>query len=177
MPTIELPQGRVHYRVAGPEDSSLPPVVLLHGILVDGELWAGVADALAAVGIRSYAPDLPLGAHPIALADDADLTPRGVARLVLDFLAALDLTDVTLVGLNYKDKREAALVWLSRHGNPYRASLLDADGRVGLDFGVYGVPETYVIDRDGVIRLKHTGAVTPEVVRDTLLPLIRQLEG
>lgn len=98
MPTIELPQGRVHYRVAGPEDSSLPPVVLLHGILVDGELWAGVADALAAVGIRSYAPDLPLGAHPIALADDADLTPRGVARLVLDFLAALDLTDVTLVG-------------------------------------------------------------------------------
>ncbi|MBS4037229.1 MAG: DsbE family thiol:disulfide interchange protein [Hydrogenophaga sp.] len=86
-------------------------------------------------------------------------------------------TDVTLVGLNYKDKREAALVWLGRHGNPYRASLLDADGRVGLDLGVYGVPETYVIDRDGVIRHKHTGAVTPEVVQGTLLPLIRQLEG
>lgn len=85
--------------------------------------------------------------------------------------------EVMLVGLNYKDRREAALVWLSRHGNPYRTSLLDADGRVGLDLGVYGVPETYVIDRDGVIRLKLTGAVTPELVQGTLLPLIRQLEG
>lgn len=98
MPTADLPQGRVHYRAAGPADSKLPPVVFLHGALVNGELWDGVAAELAGRGIRSYAPDLPLGSHPIALNPDADLTPRGVARLVLDFLAALELTDVTLVG-------------------------------------------------------------------------------
>jgi pimeloyl-ACP methyl ester carboxylesterase len=98
MPTVELPQGRVNYRIAGPEDSTAPPVVFLHGLLVSSELWTGVADALAVRGVRSYAPDLPLGAHPIALGPSADLSPRGVARLVLDFLEALDLTDVTLVG-------------------------------------------------------------------------------
>jgi pimeloyl-ACP methyl ester carboxylesterase len=98
MPTIDIPHGRINYRAAGPADSSTPPVVFLHGLLVNGELWTGVAGALAAHGIRSYAPDLPLGAHPIPLAAGADLTPRGIARLVLDFLAALELTDVTLVG-------------------------------------------------------------------------------
>jgi pimeloyl-ACP methyl ester carboxylesterase len=98
MPTVDLPQGRVHYRVAGPEHSATPPVVLVHGLLVNSELWSGVAAALAAQGIRSYAPDLPLGSHPIPLADDAELSPRGLARLLLDFLEALDLDDVTLVG-------------------------------------------------------------------------------
>jgi pimeloyl-ACP methyl ester carboxylesterase len=98
MATIDLPQGTIHYRIAGPADSVAPPVVFLHGILVNGELWSRVADTLAEQGIRSYAPDLPLGAHPTALSPDADLSPRGVARLVLDFLAALQLDDVTLVG-------------------------------------------------------------------------------
>lgn len=98
MPIVEVPQGRIEYRVAGPEDSGAPPVVLVHGLLVDGRLWTGVADRLAAAGIRSYAPDLPLGAHRLALGPDVDLSPRGVARLLLDFMAALDLTDVTLVG-------------------------------------------------------------------------------
>jgi pimeloyl-ACP methyl ester carboxylesterase len=98
MPTVDLPQGTVHYRVHGPEDSATPPVVFIHGLLVNGELWTGAAEALAAQGIRSFAPDLPLGSHPIALDEEADLSPRGVARLVLDFLAALDLDDVTLVG-------------------------------------------------------------------------------
>lgn len=98
MPTIDLPQGRLNYRTAGPTDSTRPPVVFLHGLLVDGELWSATAESLATQGIRSYAPDLPMGAHPIALEPEADLSPRGVARLVLDFLAALDLSDVTLVG-------------------------------------------------------------------------------
>lgn len=98
MPTIDIPQGRLNYRVAGPIDSDTPPVVFVHGLLVNGELWTGVAEALAADGIRSYAPDLPLGSHPIALNADADLSPRGVARIINDFLAALDLDDVTLVG-------------------------------------------------------------------------------
>lgn len=98
MPTIELPNARLNYHVAGPETSTAPPVVFVHPILTDGALWAPVADRLAARGIRSYAPDWPLGSHRIPLPDDADQSPRGVARLVLDFLAATDLDDVTLVG-------------------------------------------------------------------------------
>jgi pimeloyl-ACP methyl ester carboxylesterase len=98
MPTVDLRQGRIHYRVAGPEDSTAPPVVFIHGLLVNGELWTRTAEDLAGQGIRSYAPDLPLGSHPIALGAGADLSPRGVAQLVLDFLDALDLHDVTLVG-------------------------------------------------------------------------------
>ncbi|MEP7023176.1 MAG: alpha/beta hydrolase [Actinomycetota bacterium] len=98
MPTVDLAQGQISYRVAGPEDSTEPPVVFLHGLLVNGELWTGVAEALAAQGVRSYAPDLPLGAHPIPLRPEADLSPRGVARMVIAFLDALGLDDVTLVG-------------------------------------------------------------------------------
>lgn len=98
MPTVELPQGTVHYRVAGPADSTSPPVVFVHGLLVNAELWSGAAAELAERGVRSYAIDLPLGAHTVPLNPDADVTPRGVARLILDVLAALDLNDVTLVG-------------------------------------------------------------------------------
>jgi pimeloyl-ACP methyl ester carboxylesterase len=98
MPTVDLPQGRVSYRVAGPADSTLPPVLFVHGLLVNGELWTAVADRLAGRGIRSYAPDLPLGAHSIPLSPQAHLTPRAVARLILDFVEALGLDDVTLVG-------------------------------------------------------------------------------
>ncbi len=98
MPTVDLPQGRVNYRIAGPPDRTLPPVVFVHGMLVNGELWTGVASTLAERGIRSYAPDLPLGAHATAMKPDADLSPRGVARLLLSFLESLGLTDVTLAG-------------------------------------------------------------------------------
>jgi pimeloyl-ACP methyl ester carboxylesterase len=98
MPTIDLPQGTVNYRVAGPEGSTSPPVVFVHGFLADGALWSGVADLLAARGVRSYAPDWPLGAHRIALQPDADQSPRGVARQILAFLDELDLAAVTLVG-------------------------------------------------------------------------------
>ncbi|MGH3457789.1 alpha/beta fold hydrolase [Aeromicrobium sp.] len=98
MPTIDLPQGQIRYHVAGPDESDAPPVVLIHGFLVDHGLWTGVTDLLAAQGIRSYSPDLPLGSHTIALKPDADQSPRGVAQLIIDFLTALDLHDVTLVG-------------------------------------------------------------------------------
>lgn len=84
---------------------------------------------------------------------------------------------VPVYGLNYKDKREDALAWLQRFGNPYVASLSDTEGLVGIDFGVYGVPETFVIDKAGVIRLKHIGPVTPEVLRDTILPLVKKLDA
>ncbi|MFI6294898.1 alpha/beta fold hydrolase [Nonomuraea sp. NPDC050790] len=98
MTTIDLPQGTVSYRVAGPANSTAPPVVFVHAFLVDGSVWSGVADHLAEHGIRSYAPDWPLGAHRTPLRADADQSPRGVARQILAFLEALDLRDVTLVG-------------------------------------------------------------------------------
>ncbi len=71
-----------------------------------------------------------------------------------------------LYGLNYKDQRDDAIAWLKRFGDPYQVSLIDTDGRVGIDYGVYGVPETYVIDKQGVIRYKRIGPVTPEILKD-----------
>jgi pimeloyl-ACP methyl ester carboxylesterase len=94
----DLPQGRLAYRVAGPTSSSLPPVVFVHGVLVDARLWEPVAALLAAEGIRSYAPTLPFGAHQQPMSADADLSPQGIARLMLDFMAVLDLSGVTIVG-------------------------------------------------------------------------------
>ena len=102
---------------------------------------------------------------------------------------------ITLVGLNYKEVRgdgrfdmnqipieaekkmaiDRAKTWLAQHGNPYMLSVLDLDGRVGIDYGVYGVPETYVIDKSGVIRLKHIGPLTREVFSGIILPLIAEL--
>jgi cytochrome c biogenesis protein CcmG/thiol:disulfide interchange protein DsbE len=84
---------------------------------------------------------------------------------------------VPIYGLNYKDKRDDGLGWLGKFGNPYTDSLFDPDGRIGIDYGVYGVPETFVIDRAGVIRFKQIGPVTPEVLRDKIEPLVRQLNG
>jgi len=94
--------------------------------------------------------------------------------LLVDFAKR---SPVPLYGLNYKDKREDGLAWLARFGNPYKASLFDIDGRVGIDFGVYGVPETFVIDKQGVIRFKQIGPVTPEVLRDRIEPLLKQLNA
>ena len=80
-----------------------------------------------------------------------------------------------LYGLNYKDRREDGLAWLKRFGDPYRLSIYDVEGRVGIDYGVYGVPETYVIDKRGVIRYKRIGALTPEIVKSKVLPLVQEL--
>ena len=102
---------------------------------------------------------------------------------------------VTLIGVNYKEVRgdgaldadkiapdaeitlalERASAWLRKHGNPYRLSVLDLDGRVGIDYGVYGVPETYLIDKAGIIRLKQTGPITPDVFASKILPLVGEL--
>jgi cytochrome c biogenesis protein CcmG, thiol:disulfide interchange protein DsbE len=80
-----------------------------------------------------------------------------------------------IVGLNYKDQPGDASLWLRRHGNPYVLSAVDADGRVGIDYGVYGVPETYIIDKAGVIRFKQIGPVTREVVDSKIRPLVAEL--
>ena len=102
---------------------------------------------------------------------------------------------VALVGLNYKEVRgdvdvdmgkisaetelnmaiERANGWLKKHGNPYALSVLDLDGRVGIDYGVYGVPETYVIDKAGIIRLKHIGPISPDVFSGKILPMVAEL--
>ncbi|HEX6020083.1 MAG TPA: DsbE family thiol:disulfide interchange protein, partial [Burkholderiaceae bacterium] len=82
-----------------------------------------------------------------------------------------------VVGLNYKDARADAQAWLKELGNPYDVSLSDLEGRVGIDFGVYGVPETFVIDKKGVIRFKHIGPLTPEVLSARIAPLLKELNG
>jgi len=82
---------------------------------------------------------------------------------------------VPIVGLDYKDVRADGINWLQQYGNPYQYSAFDADGRIGIDYGVYGVPETFVIDKHGVIRLKHVGPITPEVIAQKLIPLIKEL--
>ena len=84
---------------------------------------------------------------------------------------------VPMYGLNYKDKRADGLGWLAQFGNQYDASLFDNDGRVGIDFGVYGVPETFIMDKQGVVRMKHIGPLTPEVIESKIVPLVRQLNG
>jgi cytochrome c biogenesis protein CcmG/thiol:disulfide interchange protein DsbE len=103
--------------------------------------------------------------------------------------------DVPLIGLNYKEVRgdggfdmskmpadeekklawQRANQWLSQHGNPYTLTVMDLDGRVGIDYGVYGVPETYVIDKTGLIRMKHTGPITPEILAKKIMPLLAEL--
>jgi len=130
---------------------------------------------------------LPLLAQPEATLTPADL--RGKVwllnvwaswcvscRVEHPLLVELAKTGtVPIYGLNYKDKRDDAMQWLRERGDPYLQSISDADGRVGIDYGVYGVPETFVIDREGVIRYKQIGPLTPEALRDTILPLVRKL--
>ncbi len=82
-----------------------------------------------------------------------------------------------IVGMDYKDKTEAGLATLQAEGNPYTFTIVDADGRVGFDFGVYGVPESYLIDKQGMIRHKLTGAITPENWQTVLLPMIKELQA
>lgn len=83
---------------------------------------------------------------------------------------------VPLIGLDYKDKRPDALKFLSQLGDPYDLAAFDADGRVGIDYGVYGVPETFIIDKHGVIRDKQIGPITPEALQKKILPLLDKLK-
>jgi len=83
---------------------------------------------------------------------------------------------VPLVGLDYKDTRPAALRFLAQNADPYELVAFDGDGRVGIDYGVYGVPETFIIDKNGVIRHKELGPITPEALRKTILPLLDKLK-
>ena len=82
---------------------------------------------------------------------------------------------VPIIGFNWKDRPEDAKAWLKKFGDPYQVSVSDLDGRVAIDFGVYGAPETFIIDKAGMIRYKHTGPISEEMMRNTLVPLILQL--
>jgi len=81
-----------------------------------------------------------------------------------------------LIGLDYKDQRDNALAMLARQGNPYTLSAFDGNGRVGINYGVYGVPETYVIDKAGIIRFKQIGPITTEILNQKIYPLINELK-
>ena len=82
---------------------------------------------------------------------------------------------INLMGLNYKDEPAAAMQWLERLGNPYKISISDIDGMAGIDWGVYGVPETFIIDKKGIVRHKQTGPVDPTILQTIIMPLIEQL--
>jgi len=84
---------------------------------------------------------------------------------------------VNIYGLNYKDKREEALRWLDYYGDPYTKNIHDLSGKLGIDFGVYGVPETFIIDQKGIIRYKHIGPITEDILKNKLLPLVKQLQA
>ncbi len=84
---------------------------------------------------------------------------------------------VDIIGLNYKDRRDDATAWLAMWGDPYQTSAFDREGNVGIDYGVYGVPETFIIDAEGWIRYKHIGPVSQSVADEILLPIIQQLEN
>ena len=96
MPTIDINAGTIHYEATGPENGR--PVVFVHGYMMGGQLWRQVSERLAEIGLRCIAPTWPLGAHPEPLRPGADRTINGVAGIVADVLAALDLQDVVLVG-------------------------------------------------------------------------------
>lgn len=84
---------------------------------------------------------------------------------------------IRIVGINYKDQPEDARAWLARHGNPFAEIGIDREGRTAIDFGVYGVPETFLVDGQGVIRFKHIGPLTPDAVQSHLMPAIAALGG
>lgn len=93
------------------------------------------------------------------------------------FMALARQNIVPVYGVDYKDKRENGQAWLRDGGDPYVLSVSDMDGRTGIDYGVYGVPETYLIDKEGVIRYKQIGAVTQQILQEKILPLVAELQA
>jgi DsbE subfamily thiol:disulfide oxidoreductase len=91
------------------------------------------------------------------------------------YLSGLTGKEVVLVGFNYKNDPADAKEWLGRFGNPYNKLVADHEGLAAINFGVYGVPESYLIDKNGIIRFKQTGPITPEIIEKQLLPMIKEL--
>ncbi len=169
-------------------------IPLLVFVVLVGFLWAGLSlnpreIPSPLIGRPAPAFSLPQLRNPGAVINAADL--KGQVWLLNVFASwctpcleehpyLVDLAKsgvVPVYGLNYKDRREAALKWLDKHGDPYAGIVVDAEGRTGIEYGVYGVPETFVIDKLGVIRFKHIGPLTPDVLDDEILPMIRRLQA
>ena len=169
-------------------------IPLLVFVVLVGFLWAGLSlnpreVPSPLIGRPAPAFSLPQLRNPGAVINAADL--KGQVWLLNVFASwctpcleehpyLLDLAKsgvVPVYGLNYKDRHEAALKWLNKHGDPYAGIVVDAEGRTGIEYGVYGVPETFVIDKLGVIRFKHIGPLTPDVLDDEILPMIRRLQA
>ena len=169
-------------------------IPLLVFVVLVGFLWAGLSlnpreVPSPLIGRPAPAFSLPQLRNPGAVINAADL--KGQVWLLNVFASwctpcleehpyLVDLAKsgvVPVYGLNYKDRHEAALKWLDKHGDPYAGIVVDAEGRTGIEYGVYGVPETFVIDKLGVIRFKHIGPLTPDVLEDEILPMIRRLQA
>ena len=141
------------------------------------------------VGKLAPAFDLPLLDQPEKTFSPKDMLGQvwllnvwaswcGACREEHPLLVALSKAKlVPLYGMDYKDTRVEAQQWLNEGGNPYVANAMDIDGRVGIDYGVYGVPETYVIDKAGVIAYKLIGPITEQVLRNKIMPLVERLQA
>jgi len=93
------------------------------------------------------------------------------------FMQLARTSDVPIYGMNYKDKPEEAKRWLQEYGNPYKVIAVDANGYVGINFGIYGVPESFIIDKQGIIRYRHAGPISSEDWRKIFMPMIKELRG
>ena len=158
-------------------------------VLVEGGRIMGFGSEITTPGADQPAPDFRLPRLHIPDLQFAAADRRGEVWLLnvwaswcvacrdehplLMQLAAGDT--LPIIGLNYKDHPADALRWLEDHGDPYGQIPVDRDGRVAIDYGVYGVPETYLIDREGVIRYKQIGPIIRQVLNEAILPLAREL--
>ena len=161
--------------------------VMLRGLQTGDYNPRGVPSALLGRGAPDFALPALEGADLPALSA-ADLRGPQPSPVVVNFWASwcvpcivehpqlmrLSRDGIPVLGINYKDRPADAAAFLTRHGNPFRRLGRDEPGRVAIDWGVYGVPETYLIDRQGIIRWRYAGPLTPEVLDQDLRPLLRR---
>lgn len=170
--------------------SALLPLLVL--LLLAAALWRGLGRdptfvPSPLVGLEAPAFDLPSLADPTRRITQADLRGQvslvnvwgtwcGGCRKEHGLLLALARDGVRIIGIDWKDDPVAARAWLRDLGDPYALVAVDADGRVAIDWGVYGAPETFVVDKHGKVRDKHVGALTAEVVATRIAPLLAALQ-
>lgn len=167
-------------------------VPFLFFLLLCGFLWRGLSldpHHLPSVQIGKQVPDftLPQLLHPGSSFSSNQLRNKVVLLNVWAswceacveeqvFMLQLARDGVPILGLNYKDKTADALQWLTQWGNPYELIIQDSDGRAGIDLGVYGAPETFIIDKQGKIRYRHVGVMTQDAWLKEMQPLMKKLE-
>ncbi len=145
---------------------------LVPSALIDKPVPVFTLPPLPGLGVGLDSAALATGEPQVLTVFASWCAPCRAEQPVLRHLAG---TGVTVRGLNYKDRPEDAVAWLDQFGNPFKSIGADRQGRVALDFGVYGVPETFIIDGRGRIRYKHVGPLAPEDLEQTVMPLIQKL--